>query len=74
MSLRRCDTAGPLEYFMDRRIAGAQRMCDAENRLAILISASKINTLSGCEYPTAPSSHSDHLWVLDYNRGVSLTT
>jgi hypothetical protein len=44
---------------MDRRIAAAQRMCDAQNRLAILISAPKINTLGGCEYPTASSSHSD---------------
>jgi hypothetical protein len=52
----------------------AARMCDAQNRLAILISAPKINTLDGCEYPAASSSHSDHLSASGYNRGVSLTT
>jgi hypothetical protein len=43
------------------------RRIDVPNALAI-------NTLSGCKYPTASSSHGDHLSASDYNRRVSLTT
>jgi len=48
-SQRGRNAARSLKYFMDRGIATAQCMRDAQNRFAVLISSPKIKTLGGCE-------------------------
>jgi hypothetical protein len=47
---------------------------DAAKRGSVLAHPRKEGLQGGCEYPTASSSHGNHLLVSDYNRGVSLTT
>jgi hypothetical protein len=46
---------------MNRCLSAVQRTPDTENRLTGFVPAPHLGTLGGREYPTASSSHGDHL-------------